>query len=457
MTSLFAAGHEVGRIARDAHPDGVLIGPDNNLHEALRVTSELMAAGVRKPLFEATFSYEDVLVRVDLLLPEEDGWRLAEVKSTASAKSYHLGDIATQLWVLRGAGVALSGASIRHIDTRFIYQREGDYEGYLMDADVAEAAHPLVADRSRVVAEAKAVVAGEEPDRPFGPHCSAPYECPFVGHCHQDRPKGPSYPVTLLPGQAGKAAAERLLQLGVCDLAQAPDEVRLDGLLGRIREATCSGEPYHDAAAFASDLQAWPWPRFYLDFETISFAIPRWIAMRPFEPVPFQFSCHVETEDGRLRHEMFLDLSGADPSRACAEALIQVMGEQGAIIAYNAAFERNCILALGGRHPDLQPLLQAIAERVVDLLPLVRRHYYHRDMLGSFSIKAVLPARLPELSYDELQGVQDGMAAQAAYIEATSAETSLARREELDGQLRAYCTRDTLAMVRLASSLAEAS
>ena len=71
----------------------------------------------RRPLFEATFAYEDVLVRVDLLLPEADGWRICEVKSTASVKPYHLGDLATQVWVAVGAGLTVAWGFFMHRTT----------------------------------------------------------------------------------------------------------------------------------------------------------------------------------------------------------------------------------------------------------------------------------------------------------------------------------------------------
>jgi hypothetical protein len=50
-------------------------------------------------------------------------------------------------------------------------------------------------------------------------------------------------------------------------------------------------------------------------------------------------------------------------------------------------------------------------------------------MHGSWSIKAVLPTVAPDLSYDKLGAVRDGLAAQTAYLEAIDAKTSAARRD----------------------------
>lgn len=132
-----------------------------------------------------------------------------------------------------------------------------------------------------------------------------------------------------------------------------------------------------------------------------------------------------------------------------AQALIDACGRQGPIYAYNAGFEGGCIRALAERYPQLAPALLALAERLVDLLPVARAHYYHPSQQGSWSIKVVLPALCPDLSYDALDGVQDGDGAQQAFLEAIAPATDADRRAVLRRQLLAYCRLDTWAMVRL--------
>jgi len=83
----------------------------------------------------------------------------------------------------------------------------------------------------------------------------------------------------------------------------------------------------------------------------------------------------------------------------------------------------------------------------------VKDHYYHPDMHGSWSIKAVLPTIAPELDYSKLGEIQEGTAAQQAYVEAISAETQKGRQEEIRKSLLEYCKHDTLAMVTVAQYL----
>ena len=76
-------------------------------------------------------------------------------------------------------------------------------------------------------------------------------------------------------------------------------------------------------------LASLPYPRFYLDFETAQFAVPVWPGTRPFEQLPFQWSCHVEPAFGVVEHAEFLDTTGDAPMRAAIEALLATLGERG--------------------------------------------------------------------------------------------------------------------------------
>ena len=151
----------------------------------------------------------------------------------------------------------------------------------------------------------------------------------------------------------------------------------------------------------------------------------------------------------KITHRSFLDLSGKNPSTAIAEALIKACGTRGSIFAYGAAFEKMCISKLAKRLPKLRTPLLAIHARIVDLLQIARDHYYHPSQQGSWSIKKVLPAVVPELRYDALDGVQDGGMAMDGFMEAIQPETPIDRKNQIEQQLLAYCKLDTYAMVRL--------
>lgn len=449
IDAILRLGHEVGDLACRLVPDGIMILAEPNLAAALAGTRELVESGCRRPIFEATLEHDGVLVRIDILEPDgEAGWRMVEVKTSSRVKEYHRADIAAQLWVARNAGLPVSSAAIRHIDTSFVLEAENDYDGLFADTEVLAEVEHLVATRGDVVRAAKATLAGDEPDIRPSSHCEMPFPCEFAGHCHARLPPPPEWPVTILPNGGGK----KWLGQGVDDLRAVDPTELTSALHRRVHAATLSGQPYHDVDAFRAGLSEWPFPRTWLDFETIAFAVPRWIGTRPFQQVPFQFSAHIEHQDGTVEHREFLSLDGKDPRAGCARALIDMLPAKGAVIGYNAGFERSRILELAQACPEIESPLKALAGRVVDLLPLTRTSWYHPDQRGSWSLKAVLPTVALDLDYAGL-AVKDGQAAQRAYLEAIARETPDDRRSEIDADLRAYCRRDTEAMMMLADRL----
>lgn len=438
----FKQGHRLNHIVHQLLPEGHLIGPEVALDDALKLTRRHTAQHPDRPLFEATFNKHQVLVRADVYQQVDGDWHLTEVKSSTRLKPYHLTDCAIQTWVIREAGYSVEQTLLAHVDTKFTYAGDGNYAGLLKAIDVTEDVGALLPEVPDWVAQCLAALTGEEPAIDIGPQCTDPFACPFLDHCS---PPLTAYPVADLPN--GGRIVDLLLAEGIDDVRDIPAGRLSKPLHERVRLATVTGEPFLDPV-LTETLHALPYPRHYLDFETIQFVVPVWAGTHPYEQLPFQWSCHREQADGTLRHHEFLDTSGGPPMRACAQSLIAALGQTGPILSYSP-FERTVINGLAARFPDLKGALHALTGRIVDLLPLVKAHYYHPDMHGSFSIKAVLPTVAPHLSYAGLGEVKDGIAAQAAFEEAIEADTEPERQHQLRRELLAYCALDTLAMVEL--------
>ena len=185
---LFQFGHDVGTLAQFALPGGIMVSAEPDMQAALDRTAELIAAGPDRPIFEATFQFENVLVRVDILEPDDmGGWRAIEVKSSTRVKAYLLADLATQVWVMRGCGVQLSAGIIRHIAKPFCWRRRNIAAVRFVDADVTLPIRRYVASRARIAAEAQEATEGPEVRREMGNHCESPFTCEFRAYCHRAR------------------------------------------------------------------------------------------------------------------------------------------------------------------------------------------------------------------------------------------------------------------------------
>jgi hypothetical protein len=89
---------------------------------------------------------------------------------------------------------------------------------------------------------------------------------------------------------------------------------------------------------------------------------------------------------------------------------------------------------------------------MIDLMePFRRRDIYHWRMNGSYSLKSVLPALVPEMTYDGME-ISDGSMASQAYF--TMGEISYpAELARLRKSLLDYCRQDTLGLVRLVEKM----
>ena len=444
IRSLWATGHQVGAISQQLYgtADSVEIEFDRRVGLLLAKTRKLIDRGADFPIFEATFRYEGVLVRVDVLMPDADGWRMIEVKASTSLKDYHVLDCAIQDWVLRNSGINVTGVSLAHVNNRFVYPGAGDYDGLLIEHDLTDEVRTLEPSVVELVARAREAVTGPRPDVNVGAHCSNPYDCQFMEFCW---PTDTEYPVWGLGG--GKAKLGEYVSLGYRDIRDVPAELITAETQQRIHRVTRSGEPeLLDGARRA--LEGLAYPRYYLDFETIAPAVPFWAGTRPYGVLAIQWSCHIEEAPGRFTHKEFLDLSGDPPMRSLALELIECLGDDGPVFMWTR-YEEGVLKNLAELYPDLAAPLAKIIGRLFDLHPVVKENYYHPGMLGSWSIKAVMPTINPDMDYAKLQGIREGTAASEAFIEAIQPDVSPERKAELDEQLRRYCRFDTEAMIEI--------
>ncbi|MGJ8726551.1 MAG: DUF2779 domain-containing protein [Roseibacillus sp.] len=453
----FAVGNQVGDIAHliyDPEQKGQLIDiQEMGWDTAYSVTADWLA-DQEAPLFEAALRMRGGIALADVMLPQRDQnglqWNMIEVKASTGPKDYHHDDIAVQAYVARESGIPLSKVSLAHVDITFVYPGSGDYQGLLKEVDMTEEASSRTAEVAGWFDEAQAIAAQtEEPRIEPGPQCHSPFTCGFCKHCIPEKPLM-DYPLTSFY-RLGAAGIETLEAAGYNDVRDVPAD-QLSFINQRIREHTISGEAYFDQKGAAGDLAKHRGEPRFLDFETIAFPVPIWAGTRPYQQLPFQFSLHHLERSGEVHHRECLDTSGDDPRPAIIKALLDHCGDSGdsgPIFAYNAPFEKKVIKDLITAFPVEAIGLTNILSRIEDLLPIARKRYYHPSQHGSWSIKAVLPAICPDLSYNDLEGVQDGMMAQQSYLEAIAPTTNPERREEIHKQLLAYCLLDTLGLVRM--------
>ena len=452
----FRVGNEVGEIAKEIYgtPGAYEIPLQRKrMQRMVNETEDLLASGFREPIFEGTFRHQGVLVRVDVLLPVEGGWRAIEIKSSRSIQDYHRLDCAIQLWVMRGAGLDVTSMSLGYLDRDFIYQGDGNYRDLIIEEELTASSDAMAPEVEALIARATEAVRGECPNVNVGMYCEEPFDCAFAHHCW---PSDTKYPIRNIGGDKEKKF--EWVSRGFRDITDVPLEEVSGDRQTTIRTVSESEEPWLVPGAKA-ELKKLGYPRYHLDFETTSPAIPVWKGSKPGQLHAVQFSIHVDdgTGDGSLEsteHIEFLDLSGNPPMRPLAEALIEKLGAEGPIFMWHH-YEKTVINGLIKLFPDLEPKLKPIVKRLVDLKTITARYYYHPDMQGSYSIKDVAPTVNSAYDYKLLSGINEGNAAADGFLEAINPSTTAERKAELEEQLLRYCKFDTEAMVEIAKFLSD--
>lgn len=439
-------GAEIGMLAQQSFHGGALVKAGFRQREAaVAETAALVQDPGIPSIFEGAFEHDGVLVRVDILervrssAGAPSSWRLIEVKSSTRVKDVHLDDLSIQSHVLQGVGLRIEATCLMHINTGYLYQGgKVDLHALFSIEDVSEAVtgrQALVPER---LAAMKAMLSDRqapvvEPDQ----HCHTPYECPFWAHCTKE--KSPRW-IYYLPGK--KEIVNRLVRQGITTIDDIPDGTRLSDAQRRVKDHVEWISP-----ELGQCLRSVSFPVHHLDVETVMLALPRFPSTRPYQPIPVQWSNHIELESGEVLHQEFLHGEASDPRKHWTETLIESLGETGSIVVYSA-YEEAMLRRLAEIFPEYKSAFQSILKRIWDLLPVIQGHYYHPDFKGSYSIKSVLPAVVPSLGYDDL-AIQSGGQAAAEYYRMVFVETDWVERASIREALLRYCARDTLAMVEL--------
>ena len=448
--AIIAQGREVGVLARQLFPGGVEVRSEG-LDEAIRATRELTANREVPAIFEGTFEHGGVLVRVDILHRRRDNrWRLIEVKSTTDVRDHHVPDVAIQHRVVRRSGIDLASSCLAHVDRDYIYQGGSiDVHRFFRVRNVTRRVEKL---QPTLPAELRSqfciLQMDEAPKIPAGRHCTEPVTCEFYDCCN---PPLSDDHILRLP-RIHATEVSKLVALGIHSIHNIPENYPLTGRLRRACTSVQTGTPWF-SPELQNELKGLEYPLYFMDFETVNPCIPRFPGMRPYDQLPFQWSVHVQRGSGEAsEHFEFLATDASDPRPAFASALCDALGDRGSIIVYHQQFESQRLEDLALWFPQYSGRIKKIQQRLWDLLPIIRDHVYHPGFGGSFSLKSVLPALVPEMTYDGME-VADGQDAGLVWESFISSDCGETERQRKRRALLDYCEQDTLGMVRLLQEL----
>ncbi len=447
----FTSGDLVGELAKKLYPDGIDLS-ELDFQNNLRRTTENLKK--RLPLFEAGFMIEGLYARADILVPTgKDHWDIVEVKSATKIKDVNIDDVSFQKYVYEKAGLKIRNYFILHVNNQFVKNGEIEPLEFFVKADILEKVEENFVDiEKRVANMLKIINSKEEPKCSIGVHCTKPYECSLDFECWKDVPEGSVFEFSRML----KKKCFELYDSGTIKMSDVPEDIKLNDKQGIQRRLARDGGKHVDEKEINNFLKGLNYPVYYLDFETINPAVPRFNKSKPYQQIPFQYSLHIqEKAGGKLKHISFLAEGMNDPRPMFLQSLKDKLGEAGTILVYNQSFEISRIKEGIMAFDEFEEWGEKnILPRIKDLLDVFRNFWYYDSMQkGSASIKAVLPV-MSDLSYSDLD-IKKGDVASFEWERVTFGDVEDKERESVYKALEKYCELDTLAEVEIVDALWE--
>jgi len=448
LQTVFDQGTNIGILAQQLFPNGADASPENHFKmvESVEKTMNFISQG-GSIIYEATFQFNNVLAALDILVKDEEGWKAYEVKSSTKVSETYIKDAAIQYYTITNSGIDLKDISIVHINNQYTKDGELDiHQLFTIKSVYDEVLEYLPRIPNEVIRLKNVIESPEIPNVDIGHHCSDPYDCDFKGTCWKHIPEYSVFDISRLNNDKKfDLYNQGVVTLDHIDLGQTdlnPSQVLQV-------QSEVNGTTHVNINEIRNFTRGLCYPLYFLDFETIGPAIPKYDGSRPYQQLVFQYSLHIqETSSSEIIHREYLADPTEDPRIGFIEQLIEDCGTSGDILVYNIGFERGKLNDLIKVFPQYLNELKGLVNRLKDLMiPFQQKWYYTPQMKGSYSIKLVLPALVTELSYNDLD-IKEGGTASNTFLSMVNG-TFDGDIEETRRQLLDYCKLDTLAMVKI--------
>ena len=449
--AIFKRGTNVGELAQRLFPGGKVAaeGDPPDYEKAIHKTEEFIKTG-SKIIYEAAFLFDEVLSIADIVVIENDGMKVYEVKSSTSISETYRNDAALQYYVISNPGFRIKDFSIIYINNQYVRQGELSLDKLFITESVLEQILPLQKSvKENVNRFKKMLLKKKMPEIDIGEHCYNPYTCGFYNYCRKHIPEDSIFDFS------GMHLSKKyeLYSNGIIRMEDVPDNYPLNKNNKLQLDVFKTNKTIIDRNAIKEFLTDLNYPLFFMDFETFQPAVPLFDNSKPYQQVPFQYSVFVKkNKKSQSEHFEFLAEPGIDPRKRFIESLLKVTKQKGDVIVYNKTFEITRLNEIARDFPEYSDEIEKLVSRIKDLMvPFQKKYYYAPEMSGSYSIKAVLPALVPDLSYDNLE-INEGGLASIAY-ESLQTETDLMMIAEIKQQLLEYCKLDTFGMIKILEKL----
>lgn len=449
LQAIFDQGALFETYAERLFGDGVKIGwsiEENNYGSMPGRTQHALNNGATT-LFQARFETDELTCITDVVIFDGNKCDLYEIKSGTSVKQENIYDLAFQTIVLEKCGYEVNNIAVVTANSEYVRNGEINIEELCNVTEVTDEVREELPEIKILIQDAIGVINQKEM-----PELSVPtsedgdiYSWLDLFAIFNEIEPGSIFDLCW-----PKQKIADLHAMGIKNLVDIPNDFPLSKKQVFQVTAAKTNEVSIDEKEIRQCLSKYQFPLYFLDYETMASVIPPFDGMRPYQQYPFQYSLHImRTPGAELEHYSYLHRDNTDPTPKLSEKLASEIGDSGTVLTWNQSFEKGCNDRMGQLAPKFKKFYKQLNDRIDDLcIPFKNNHYVHKDFLGSYSIKKVLPVLAPELSYADLE-INEGGAAQRLWMGAVLDTKYVDQKDSILDDLDKYCELDTLAMVKI--------
>lgn len=451
--NLIDQGEQVEQYARKCFADGQLVSGG----DMVATTQRLLAEG-SKTLFQATFEVNGLYAQIDILDYNEllGGWDLYEVKSTSAQtsgkkkkKNSHLEDATFQKIVLDKSGLKVVNVYLIELNKEYVKDGNLNVEELFVTSEITTEVLENEELISTQIGDAQILL--HHPAEPKNCDCirkPRKQHCPAFKYIYPDIPAYGIHDLSRIGNK--KKLLGQFVYESIFDLHEVRDDHDLSTNQQNQWQTYVDDTIIDKREEINRTLDDLAYPLYFLDYETIGEAIPRFDGSKPYQQIPIQYSIHMKADKhADYVHMEYLYDSNGCPFESISQRLREDIRDEGTIIVWYKGFECARTKELAAAVPELSGFLLGINDRTFDLMEIFSKQLYvHKDFKGSASIKKVMPVVCPDLSYQSL-AIQNGGAATTKFKELISNVYSAKEETKVIQDLLEYCKLDTWAMVRI--------
>jgi len=412
--STFRRGTEVGILAHKLFDNGIDVSPKSHFkYEDALKTTMLHIEKNTPVLYEASFKYDDILIFLDILVKEDDGWHAYEVKSSQEITETYLHDASLQYYVIHSSGLKLTNFSLITVDKDYVRGNTIDVHKLFKITSVGTYCIMQKDFVIEHIKKQKEILSHDKvPEIDIGMHCFKPYDCQFMGYCWEKNKNNP-----LLNASTDILTSEEKIYLynnqGQAH-PQSLDSLNIDN--ERLIKINChiQKKAYKNIEALTHFLMGISTNFCYLDLQCLKPAVPLFENNKAYENFPFLLIIS-ENDINKNDPDIFLCSKEKDDRIELVQFLIEKTKNYDTVIVYDIDFIKESLHDLIQENDLLKAAIDVFLKKAKALKQIFTHNLYYSHKIISMEYYFLLTSLNLRNPYPQKDKINNSFEAHDAF------------------------------------------